>query len=71
MLGRVSRSGGVACAGALSEAHLARGGVQHSSEADLARGNVQAGRGCHQGRDRVVCVFWLRGLVCVLHFLRN
>jgi hypothetical protein len=30
-----------------------------------------AGRGGHQGRDRVVCAFWLRGLVCVLHFLRN
>jgi hypothetical protein len=29
------------------------------------------GRGGHQGRDRGVCVFWLRGLVCVLHFLRN
>jgi hypothetical protein len=30
-----------------------------------------AGRGGHQGRDRVVCAFWLRGLICVLRFLRN
>jgi hypothetical protein len=30
-----------------------------------------AGRGGHQGRNRVVCAFWLRGLVCVLRFLRN
>jgi hypothetical protein len=27
-----------------------------------------AGRGSHQGRDRVVCVFWLRRLVCVFSF---
>jgi hypothetical protein len=27
--------------------------------------------GGHQGRDRVVCAFWFRGLVCVLHFLQN
>jgi hypothetical protein len=58
-----------------SEGDLARGGVQSSSEADLARGGIQpcrsGGPRGHQGRDRGVCVFWLRGLVCVLHFLRN
>jgi hypothetical protein len=47
--------------GPSSEADLTRGGAQPSSEADLARGGVQAGHGGHQGRDRVVCVFWLRG----------
>jgi hypothetical protein len=29
------------------------------------------GHGGHQGRDRVVCAFWARGLVFVLHFLRD
>jgi hypothetical protein len=39
--GRVSRCGGDVCAGASSEADLARGGAQPSSEADLAQGGVQ------------------------------
>jgi hypothetical protein len=29
------------------------------------------GRGGHLGRDWGVCVFWLRGLVCVLRLSRN
>jgi hypothetical protein len=29
------------------------------------------GHGGHQGRDRIVCAFWARGLVFVLRFLRD
>jgi hypothetical protein len=84
MLGRANRNGAWCARGPLSEADLARGGGQlssevdlarggahPSSEADLARGGAQPGRGGHRGRDCVMRVFRLRGLVCVLHFLRN
>jgi hypothetical protein len=44
-----------------SDADLTRGGVYPSSEADLTRGASRcaalAGRGGHQGRGRVLCVF--------------
>jgi hypothetical protein len=58
--------------GPSSEAGLARGGAQPSSEADLARGGALVGCGGHQGRGRVACALWARGLVCVLRsFMRR
>jgi hypothetical protein len=50
------------------EGVLSRQARQTSSEGAFSFAAL-AGRGGHQGRDRVVCVFWLRGLVCVLRFL--
>jgi hypothetical protein len=44
------------------------GGAQPSSEADLTRGGIQPGRGGHRGRDCVMRVFRIRGLVCVRIF---
>jgi hypothetical protein len=50
-----------------SEADPARGGVWPSSEADLTRGVFRRAalvdRGGHQGRGRVVHVFWVRELI--------
>jgi hypothetical protein len=57
-----------------SEAELARGSVYPSSEADLTRGasrySALAGRGGHQGRGRVVHVFWVHELIRDSRFCR-
>jgi hypothetical protein len=58
-----------------SEAYPARGGALPSSEADLTRGASRCaalvGRTGHQGRGRVMHVFYVRELICDLRFLRG
>jgi hypothetical protein len=73
------RAGALERGGACPRGRLAleRGGPRPrerlaSSKADLARGGIRratlAGCGGHQGRDRVVRVFQVRGLLRVLRF---